>query len=67
MWQGWLMRIATWNVNSVLARLPRMIEWLTSVRPDVVCLQELKCSEADFPVTPVAELGYEVAAYGSGR
>ncbi|MDT5043411.1 MAG: exodeoxyribonuclease, partial [Actinoplanes sp.] len=36
------MRFATWNVNSVKARLPRLLEWLDSTKPDVVCLQETK-------------------------
>ncbi|WP_460959264.1 exodeoxyribonuclease III [Parasphingorhabdus pacifica] len=61
------MRIATWNVNSVGARLPRLLSWLGSAAPDVLCLQELKCTSDAFPVTEVAELGYEVAAYGTGR
>ncbi|QGK70611.1 exodeoxyribonuclease III [Allosaccharopolyspora coralli] len=61
------MRIATWNVNSVSARLPRLLEWLSSARPDVLCLQELKCAADAFPVEEVAELGYEVAAHGTGR
>jgi exodeoxyribonuclease III len=61
------MRIATWNVNSVLARAPRLIEWLGRVEPDVVCLQELKTTAEGFPHDAVAELGYEVAAYGTGR
>ena len=59
------MRIATWNVNSVLARLPRLIDWLGTVEPDVLCLQELKT--ADFPVDAVGELGYEVATHSTGR
>jgi exodeoxyribonuclease-3 len=59
------MRLATWNVNSVIARLPRLLEWLADVSPDVVCLQETKTSE--FPERECAELGYAVAAYGSGR
>ena len=59
------MRLATWNVNSVIARLPRLLEWLAEVSPDVVCLQETKTSE--FPERECAELGYAVAAYGSGR
>ncbi len=59
------MRLATWNVNSVVARLPRLIEWLGTVEPDVLCLQELKT--ADFPVAEVAELGYEVATHSTGR
>ncbi len=61
------MRIATWNVNSVGARLPRLLAWLDNNRPDVLALQELKCTTADFPAAAVAELGYEVAAHGGGR
>ncbi|MTD55901.1 exodeoxyribonuclease III [Amycolatopsis pithecellobii] len=60
------MRIATWNVNSVTARLPRLLAWLESAKPDVLCLQELKCTTEAFP-PEVAELGYEVVAYGLGR
>ena len=59
------MRIATWNVNSVSARLPRLLEWLKDTAPDAVCLQETKI--ADFPVEEVGALGYEVAAHGDGR
>lgn len=61
------MRIATWNVNSVSARLPRLLGWLRSASPDVLCVQELKCTTDAFPYDEVAELGYEVAAYGLGR
>ncbi|GAA1814849.1 exodeoxyribonuclease III [Luedemannella flava] len=59
------MRVATWNVNSVTARLPRLLDWLRATEPDVVCLQETKT--ATFPEAEVAELGYEVAAHGDGR
>lgn len=59
------MRIATWNVNSVGARLPRLLPWLEQVAPDVVALQETKT--ASFPVAEVAPLGYEVAHAGDGR
>ncbi len=59
------MRIATWNVNSVVARLPRLIEWLGIAEPDVLCLQELKTG--DFPIDEVAALGYEVATHATGR
>jgi exodeoxyribonuclease-3 len=62
-----LMRFATWNVNSVKARLPRLLEWLADNRPDVLCLQETKVAEGAFPTAEVAELGYETAAYGQGR
>jgi exodeoxyribonuclease-3 len=61
------MRIATWNVNSVGARLPRLLGWLESTKPDVLCLQELKCTTEKFPHDEVGTLGYEVAAYGLGR
>ena len=61
------MRIATWNVNSVKARLPRLLAWLGSAAPDVLCLQELKVATADFPSQALAELGYASAAYGTGR
>lgn len=59
------MRLATWNVNSVTARLPRLLDWLERQRPDVVCLQETKT--AQFPAAEVDKLGYATAAYGSGR
>ncbi len=61
------MRIATWNVNSVTARLPRLLEWLESREPDVACLQELKVSEDAFPHLPVRALGYDVAIHADGR
>jgi exodeoxyribonuclease-3 len=60
-------RIATWNVNSVSARVPRLVEWLEEVGPDVVCLQETKCADDEFPYDAVQALGYEVAAHGLGR
>ncbi|MCU1602899.1 MAG: Exodeoxyribonuclease [Frankiales bacterium] len=59
------MRIATWNVNSITARLPRFNEWLELADPDVVCLQETKT--ASFPSDRAEELGYEVAHNGDGR
>ncbi len=61
------MRIATWNVNSVSARLPRLVDWLSTREPNVLCLQEIKCATESFPIDEVSELGYEVAAYGTGR
>jgi exodeoxyribonuclease-3 len=67
---GWLdggVRIATWNVNSVLARLPRLTEWLEQARPDVVCLQETKVGADAFPADAVTPLGYAVAHEGEGR
>src|SRR5690348_8142342 len=61
------MRLATWNVNSVKARLPRLLGWLAEAKPDVVGLQETKCAAAAFPSAEVQELGYEVAVHGDGR
>jgi exodeoxyribonuclease-3 len=60
-------RIATWNVNSIGARLPRLLAWLESAQPDVLALQELKCTSADFPHLPIQALGYEAVAHGNGR
>ena len=61
------MRIATWNVNSVVARLPRLVEWLEQAAPDVVCLQETKVGQGAFPADEATALGYEVAQNGQGR
>jgi exodeoxyribonuclease-3 len=61
------MRLATWNVNSVIARTPRLVTWLEENEPDVVCLQETKCDAATFPSEPVESLGYEVVTNGDGR
>ena len=61
------MRIATWNVNSVKQRLPRLLPWLDERRPDVVCLQETKLADAAFTELlheELAERGYEVAVHG---
>ncbi len=61
------MRLATWNVNSVGARLPRLLPWLQEREPDVVALQETKCADAAFPHAELEALGYEVAHNGDGR
>ena len=59
-----MVKIATWNVNSVNARLPNVVEWLESARPDIVLLQEIKCQDAAFPTEAVGDLGYNVATHG---
>ena len=64
------MRLATWNVNSALIRLPRLLPWLDERAPDVVCLQETKLSDeawAEALDAPLAERGYAVAHHGEGR
>ena len=58
------MRIATWNVNSIRARLDRALPWLDAQRPDVVCLQELKCVDDAFPRDAVREVGYHAVVHG---
>ena len=61
------MRFATWNVNSLNARLPRVEEWLGQARPDVLCMQETKLSDDAFPAMTFAALGYEAVHHGEGR
>jgi exodeoxyribonuclease-3 len=57
-------KLATWNVNSVTARLPLVTQWLARARPDVLCLQETKCTDERFPREAFAELGYRAEVYG---
>ncbi|WP_328535906.1 exodeoxyribonuclease III [Streptomyces sp. NBC_00344] len=61
------MRIATWNVNSITARLPRVLAWLESTGTDVLCMQETKCSAEQFPSEALRELGYESVVNATGR
>ncbi len=61
------MRLATWNVNSLGARLPRVTEWIAAHEPDVLCLQETKLADDKFPVDAFSELGYESVHHGDGR
>jgi exodeoxyribonuclease-3 len=57
-------KIATWNVNSVKARLARVTEWLAEAKPDVALLQETKCTDDTFPREEIEALGYNVALNG---
>lgn len=61
------MRIATWNVNSLKARMPRVEEWLGYADADVVCLQETKLADASFPALAFSSLGYDSVHHGSGQ
>ncbi len=61
------MRIATWNVNSLRARLDKVRWWLERARPDVLLMQETKLTDADAPKDAFRELGYELAHHGQGR
>lgn len=58
------MKIATWNVNSINARIPRVSEWLSQASPDVALLQELKCVDEKFPRTEIEDLGYNIVTHG---
>jgi exodeoxyribonuclease-3 len=58
------MRIATWNVNSIKARLPRLLAWLERQKPDVLCLQELKTMDEKFPAGEIVAAGYHALAHG---
>ncbi|MGA0564094.1 exodeoxyribonuclease III [Ancylobacter sp. VNQ12] len=58
------MRIATWNVNSIRLRLDNTLAWLTERQPDIVCLQEIKCQDEQFPREAFEQLGYNVAVHG---
>jgi exodeoxyribonuclease-3 len=59
--------IATWNVNSLKARLPRVEDWVERVQPDVLCMQETKMADGDVPVLTFQGLGYDVVHHGEGR
>jgi exodeoxyribonuclease-3 len=58
------MKIATFNVNGITARLPRLLEWLAETSPDVVCLQELKTADETFPAPALREAGYSAVWHG---
>jgi exodeoxyribonuclease-3 len=58
------MKIATFNINNVNRRLPNLLRWLKSARPDIVCLQELKATDAEFPADRIARAGYRAVWRG---
>lgn len=58
------MKVATWNVNSINARLPLVLEWIDHTRPDVILLQELKCLTEKFPAVELEDAGYNLAIHG---
>ena len=61
------MRVTTWNVNSIRARVGRVDAWVEHRRPDVILLQETKCTDEDFPTSTLAALGYEVSHWGEDQ
>jgi exodeoxyribonuclease III len=52
------MKIATFNINNINRRLPNLLRWLRAAKPDAVCLQELKSTDADFPLSAIEQAGY---------
>jgi exodeoxyribonuclease-3 len=57
-------RIATWNVNSIRARLANVLDWLNAAKPDILLLQEIKCQDDDFPEMEIRSAGYHSAVFG---
>ena len=58
------MKLATYNLNGIRARLPRLVEWLEREQPDVVCLQELKCADDSLPIADIEAAGYGAVWHG---
>jgi exodeoxyribonuclease-3 len=58
------MKLATYNLNGIRARLPRLLEWLDREKPDVVCLQELKCADESLPIADIEAAGYGAVWHG---
>ena len=58
------MKLATYNLNGIRARLPRLLEWLEREKPDIVALQELKCSDESLPIADIEGAGYGAVWHG---
>jgi exodeoxyribonuclease-3 len=58
------MKIATFNINNINRRLPNLLRWMRSTRPDIVCLQELKATDAEFPISAIEKAGYHAVWRG---
>src|SRR3989442_9427133 len=58
------MKLASWNINSLNIRLPRLLDWLAANQPDIVGLQETKLEDARFPALEISAAGYEAIFYG---
>jgi exodeoxyribonuclease-3 len=58
------MKIATFNINNINRRLPNLLRWLKQAKPDIVCLQELKCTDAEFPAAALKKAGYHAVRRG---
>jgi exodeoxyribonuclease-3 len=57
-------KLATWNLNSIRMRIPRLLAWLEKEKPDVLCLQETKVEDAGFPRAEIEKLGYQIEIFG---
>src|SRR3982750_3966135 len=58
------MKLATFNINGIRARLPRLVEWLGRGQPDIACLQELKCADESLPIADIEGAGYGAVWHG---
>jgi exodeoxyribonuclease-3 len=58
------LKVATYNVNGIKGRLPRLLEWLEESRPDIACLQEIKTGDATFPIAAIRAAGYDAVWHG---
>lgn len=58
------MKVATWNVNSIAVRLSQALDWVNTNQPDVLCLQEIKCTDEKFPLASFQDLGYRAETFG---
>src|SRR5690348_18500487 len=58
------MKLATYNLNGIRARLPRLLEWLEREKPDIACLQELKCADDQLPIADIEAAGYGAVWHG---
>src|SRR5882757_8656831 len=58
------MKVATFNINNINARLSNLLAWLKAAKPDIVCLQELKCTDAEFPAPEIKRAGYHAVWRG---
>ncbi len=61
------MKLATWNVNSLRVRLPQLEKWAKKAKPDVVCLQETKLEDAEFPLAELQKLGFPHVVFKGER
>ena len=59
-----IVKIASWNVNSVRSRISNILDWIKSEKPDILCLQETKVIDNDFPLSQFEEIGYNVKTHG---